>query len=422
MDDSMQSDDGLSVAAAPIASEPCLEPIKTGAYAHPASACPACGTAAVKPLIALRDVPVFCNVLWPTREQALSAARGDLDLGFCEACGHIFNFAFDARKMSYSEVYENSLHFSQHFNDYAERLAKHLVETYDIRNKDVIDIGCGKGDFLALVCKAGGNRGVGFDKSYDAAGATHDKDARLSFVQDFYGEQYAGHAVDLLSCRHVLEHIEDPIAFLRTIRATIAGKNNVTVFFEVPNAMYTLRDLGIWDLIYEHCSYFSASSLSRLFAASGFTVLSVRELYDGQFLGIECMPAGGSSASFTPPDMTELRTSAAKFADRYRSKVEYWQAVNAELEQTKKRAVVWGGGSKGVTFLNVLKPKAVEAVVDLNPRKHGKYVPGTGHQVVGPDRLAELKPDVIIVMNEVYKDEIGADVRARGLSPEFMIA
>jgi SAM-dependent methyltransferase len=417
----MQSHDGLTVTGAP-GSRDDREPIETGAHAHPAATCPACAAAAVRPLIALRDVPVFCNVLWPTREQALTAARGDLELGFCHACGHIFNFAFDAGKMSYTEVYENSLHFSQHFNAYAEGLARHLVETYGIRGKDVIDIGCGKGDFLALVCKAGGNRGVGFDKSYAPGEATHDKDARLAFVQDFYGERYSHHPVDLLSCRHVLEHIEDPIGFLRSINATIAGKDGIVVFFEVPNAMYTLRDLGIWDLIYEHCSYFSPSSLSRLFAANGYAIRSVRELYDGQFLGIECVPAAPGTSSFAPPAMTELRASVAQFAERYRSKVQHWQAVNAELEAANRRAVVWGGGSKGVTFLNVLKPKAVQAVVDLNPRKHGKFVPGTGHQVVGPDRLAELKPDVIIVMNEVYENEIRADVRACGLSPEFMLA
>jgi SAM-dependent methyltransferase len=324
--------------------------------------------------------------------------------------------------MDYTEAYENSLHFSQHFNAYAERLAKHLVDSYDIRGKDVIDIGCGKGDFLALVCKAGGNRGLGFDKSYDPAEATHDKEANLTFIQDFYGEQYAHCDVDLLSCRHVLEHIEDPIAFLRSIRATIAGKPDVVVFFEVPNAMYTLRDLGIWDLIYEHCSYFSASSLTRLFTSNGFAIKNVCELYDGQFLGVECVPAEPGTSAFAPPDMAELRTGATQFAERYRSKVQHWKAVDAELERTGKRAVIWGGGSKGVTFLNVLKPKAVQAVVDLNPRKHGRYVGGTGHQVVSPDDLVALKPDVIIIMNEVYKDEISADVRRRGLSPEFMVA
>lgn len=416
-----RSEDGT--ASAPQAGpHDVAEPTQDTPPSLAAAACPVCASASVKPLIALHDVPVFCNVLWTTHAHALSATRSDLVLGFCDECGHIFNYAFDAKRMDYTETYENSLHFSAHFNAYSERLAQHLVETYDIRGKQVIDIGCGKGDFLALVCKAGGNHGVGFDKSYDPEHATHDKHANLTFVQDFYGPQYAGYDVDLLSCRHVLEHIEEPVGFLRGIRETIAGKPNVVVFFEIPNAMYTLRDMGIWDLIYEHCSYFSASSLSRLFAMNGFAISNVTELYDGQFLAIECTPSDATSGSTAQADMGELRTSAARFAERYTSKVRHWKAVDAELLRTGKRAVIWGGGSKGVTFLNVLKPQAVQAGVDLNPRKHGKYVAGTGHQLVSPDHLTELKPDVIIVMNEVYKDEICEAVRQRGLSPEFMIA
>jgi hypothetical protein len=68
------------------------------------------------------------------------------------------------------------------------------------------------------------------------------------------------------------------------------------------------------------------------------------------------------------------------------------------------------------------KPSAVVGVVDLNPRKHGRFVPGTGHEVVSPDRLRDIRPDVVIVMNEVYKDEIRKDLRARGLTPELLVA
>jgi hypothetical protein len=67
----------------------------------------------------IRGVPVFCNVLWPTRASALSAETGDIELSLCSDCGHVFNSAFDAAKLEYNEAYENSLHFSQHFSSYA---------------------------------------------------------------------------------------------------------------------------------------------------------------------------------------------------------------------------------------------------------------------------------------------------------------
>jgi hypothetical protein len=79
--------------------------------------------------------------------------------------------------------------------------------------------------------------------------------------------------------------------------------------------------------------------------------------------------------------------------------------------------VIWGGGSKGVTFLNVLgADSAIEYVVDLNPHKQGKYVAGTGQRVVAPEFLRELRPTDVLVMNPVYESEIADSVRALGLT------
>jgi SAM-dependent methyltransferase len=386
-----------------------------------ASPCPVCASTTVSTFLNVRNVPVFCNVLAPTRGEALAAATGDIELALCGNCGHVFNAAFDAAALEDNPAYENSLHFSQHFSKYAEDLAHRLIDAYGIREKDVIDVGCGRGDFLSLVCKAGNNRGYGFDKSYapDADGSA--APGNLTFIADFYGPQYAGTPCDLLACRHVLEHIEDPVAFIADIRRSLDGKPDAVAFFEVPNAAYTLRDLGIWDLIYEHCAYFSSSSLTRLFSDAGFAVRQVAELYDGQFIGVECVPGGDQPAS-PGVDPQEVLDWAERFSARYAQKLNHWRGVIDELEKSGRRAVVWGGGSKGVTFLNLLRPSAVVAVVDLNPRKHGRFVPGTGHEVISPARLSGIEPDIVIVMNGVYADEIRQDLKARGLTPDLLVA
>lgn len=220
----------------------------------------------------------------------------------------------------------------------------------------------------------------------------------------------------------MLEHVEHPVAFVGGIRHSLDAKPGSIVFFEVPNAAYTLRDLGIWDLIYQHCSYFSGSSLTRLFSDNGFAVRHVAELYDGQFIGIECKPGTSISAAATV-DPHEVLECVERFPERYARKLDFWRGVTDELQRSGRRAVIWGGGgSKGVTFLNLLRPSAVVGVVDLNPRKHGRFVPGTGHEVVSPDRLRDIRPDVVIVMNEVYKDGIRKDLHARGLAPDMLVA
>ena len=395
-------------------------------YTSQQSICPVCNETDIAVFIEIPQVPVHCCLLWPTQEEAIQVPRGDIRLGFCRDCGHIFNLAFNPEPMEYTQAYENSLHFSPRFQSYAGSLAARLIDRYDLRDKDIIEIGCGKGDFLRLICDLGTNRGVGFDPSYapeqNGGGTTAE---RITFIQEFYSERHADYKADLICCRQVLEHIQFPRDFLNGVRHSIGNRPRTVVFFEVPNVLFTLRDLGIWDLIYEHCSYFSRSSLSCLFTSCGFEVCDLNETYEGQFLCIEALPGEGLGNSRRDPGdhLEELVSDVATFAEKYRRKVEAWRCDLEWMGQARRRAVVWGGGAKGVTFLNTLKTRdRIEYVVDINPRKQGRYVPGTGQQIVPPEFLRDYQPDVVIVMNPIYKKEIQQTIEELGLATEFMYA
>jgi len=84
---------------------------------------------------------------------------------------------------------------------------------------------------------------------------------------------------------------------------------------------------------------------------------------------------------------------------------------------------VWGMGSKGVTFLNTVPGAAsIETVVDINPRKQGHHVAGTGQRILTPEQLAELGADVVIAMNPLYREEIGGDLEALGIHADVVLA
>ena len=393
--------------------------------------CPVCSQPDTVDLIEIGQTPVFCNILSPNREEALQVPKGDIRLAFCNNCGHVFNAAFDPKLMEYTQAYENSLHFSPRFQSYAESLAKGIIERHDLRGKDIIDIGCGQGDFLKLLCKMGDNRGVGFDRSYAPEQDDQATSEQVSFVQDFYSADYADYPVDFICCRHVLEHIETPREFLGDISRIIEKRNNVGLFFEVPNVLYTLRDMGIWDIIYEHSSYFNANSMAYLFDACGFDIAHLAETYQGQFLCIEAIANGearpqkrgdaSASKKLNLPSLNNLSSLTAAFADNYRAKVKTWRHNLKQMVAAGQRIVVWGGGSKGVTFLNILQTQdKIGYVVDINPRKEGMFVAGTGQQIVRPEFLQSYQPEVVIVMNPVYTEEIKQMVAGLGFTPEFI--
>lgn len=88
----------------------------------------------------------------------------------------------------------------------------------------------------------------------------------------------------------------------------------------------------------------------------------------------------------------------------------------AQFRAENRRVVVWGAGSKGVSFLNALPTqKVISYIVDINPRKIGRFVPGSAQEVVHPDFLNSYQPDQILVMNANYLAEIEAYARNLGL-------
>jgi hypothetical protein len=113
---------------------------------------------------------------------------------------------------------------------------------------------------------------------------------------------------------------------------------------------------------------------------------------------------------------------ASRFGEQYAQKVAAWRRRLDLMGCSGRRAVVWGGGSKGVTFLNALSAGGeVSYVIDINPTKQGMFVPGTGHPIVGPEHLRQCPPDVILIMNPLYEEEISREIGRFGISVETSV-
>ncbi len=386
--------------------------------------CPVCDAGTPYDFVSITNVPVHCNLLWADRDQALSAPKGDIVLAFCPACGHVANRLFDPALTEYTQAYENSLHFSPRFQDYAHSLAADLVERHDLRGRELVEIGAGQGDFLRLLCDLGDNRGIGFDAAYVPSEAD-ELDERLTFIGEFAWQEHIEETPDMIYARHVLEHIERPADFIAVIREAIGDKEKTLLFLEVPNMAYTLRELAIWDIIYEHCGYFSPPSIACLLTRGGFDVPATKETFGGQFLTAEGLPAGQVSESgcASGDDLQNMMIQVDAFAEEFARKVNEWRGRLDSWGEQGKRVVAWGAGSKGTMFLNVLQAQEqIPYIVDINPRKIGMYVVGTGQEIVAPDFLTDYKPDVVILMNPIYRDEIAQMLADRGITAEIAVA
>jgi hypothetical protein len=374
--------------------------------------CPACESGETSVFLDFGQVPVFCNVHLPTREAAKAVDRASIRLAFCRQCAFIYNADFDSARVRYTGSYDNSLQHSAQFRGHARRLTEYLIARYDLRNRQIIEIGCGDAGLLAMLCEAGNNHAVGFDPAYDPNKVA--SESRMHVIADVYGPKYAHLPVDFILCRQVLEHIAEPFEFLRMLRDVI-GLRNVTLFFGVPSGEKMFNDLGLWDIIYEHCCYFTRPAIERLFIRAGFEPIRISTRYEGQYLDVEARP--NRAIAYPAPDLgealAEIEQLASHFGSRCRAKLaEHRQAIGS-LAANGRRCVIWGCGAKGVTFLNLMRVPldVIPFGIDINPNKHGRFLPGTGQEIMPPEFLREYQPDLVLVMNHFYLDEIRAAMR-----------
>ncbi len=387
-----------------------------------AEECPNCGQSQVSVFYEVQKVPTNSVLLLSTQEEALNFPTGSIRLGVCHHCGFIYNIDFDLSLTEYSAKYEATQGYSPTFNKFHKKLAQDLIDKFDLHQKEIIEIGCDKGDFITMLCEMGNNKGTGFDPAYVPGRHPSDIEDQLTFVADFYGEKYADHTADFICCKMTLEHIPDTGQFVQTVRNSV-GPNNSIIFFQIPNANYVLDDLAFWDVYYEHCSYFTAGSLAYLFERSGFTAQGTWTDYDDQYLMIEAVPNHTQNDIILPAADVEITLQkAAHFETAVHNLRQEWAKRIDAFREKGQKFVLWGGGSKGVAFLTTLglTLEDIQYVVDINPIKSGTFMAATGQEIVGPEFLKTYQPDVVIIMNPIYTEEIAADLNKMGLSPEIL--
>lgn len=231
--------------------------------------CPACHSTRAQAFYSVATVPAHSVLLMNSEAEAIGYPTGDIDLCHCSQCDFIFNGQFDQKLNDYSASYEETQHFSATFSRFASDLCRRLVSEFGVQHKQVVEIGCGKGEFLAELCTLGQNRGIGIDPACAPDRLSPTAREKIEFRPALFDAQIRRLEADVVCCRHTLEHIPDVSAFLKRLRAAIDPERTRLVFFEVPAAEIILREQRFWDIYYEHCSYFTASSLRKLFVECG---------------------------------------------------------------------------------------------------------------------------------------------------------
>jgi hypothetical protein len=331
---------------------------------------------AVRILYHAESLPIFQNRVYGSELEAKASPTGDIRLVEDLRTGLVYNDAFRPEVMEYDSSYNNeqavSPFFRRHLQAVSQIIARH------IGRKGIVEVGCGKGYFLEMLV-ADGFDITGFDPTYDGTN---------SRITKAYFHPGRSARCEGFVLRHVLEHIQNPVEFLLKLRETNEGSGKI--YIEVPCFDWICERRAWFDIFYEHVNYFRLSDFRRMFGV----LHAADRSFGGQYLSVVA-------------DLRSLRGPEFDPNDPVRFPSDFTRSLKP---RTLEQSAIWGGASKGVVFALLMERAGAkpELVIDINPAKQGKHLPGTGLKISSPaEALKRLKGGATVyVMNSNYLAEI----------------
>lgn len=379
------------------------------------ASCTLCGSTDLTDFYSIANVPITCTSVFATSQEAASIPSGRIDLCICNDCCLIYNRSFDRCLGEIGARYESSQGASAVFEEYSRSLARDWVERYSLAGKRVLEIGSGSGSFLTHLIDCGVAQATGIDPLADRQTLQCD-DARITLIPEYFADDHFKIDAEALVCRHTLEHIDDIRGFLNQLRHWAERNPHSVVLFEIPDAERIFNERAFWDIYYEHCNYFTLDTVRAAFEIAGFSVVSVKRSYSDQYLLIEAVMHREQTPSIQRSRPPCPKDDYLRFADDVGRSIGNCRRALWQLGTPSRPVILWQGAAKTVGLITALaEAHMIGGAVDMNPQRHGQFLPGSGLQIMPPEWLLEIRPRYVVLMNPVYLAEVRALIASLGV-------
>jgi SAM-dependent methyltransferase len=340
----------------------------------------------------------------------------------CGKCFLVQLEEFETPEQIFGDDYAYFSSYSDSWLAHARAYVEKMIPRFGLgRSSFVVEIASNDGYLLQYFVE----RGIpvlGIEPAANCAAAAEKKG--VPSLVKFFGSataQELGRKADLVLGNNVLAHVPDLNDFVRGLSLLLKPTGVVTM--EFPHLLRLMQENQFDTIYHEHFSYFSFSVAERVFAKHGMTLFDVDELpTHGGSLRIYGRLAANPALAVTPK-VRELRererAAGLERAETYRSFAENVKAVKRGLlkfligaRESGKRVVGYGAPAKGNTLLNFcgVRTDLLEYTVDRSPHKQGRFLPGIHIPIYAPERIAETRPDYVLILPWNLKDEITAQM------------
>ena len=382
--------------------------------------CRHCHKPANFPFLDLGSAPLS-NALLTKAQLVQPETTYPLRLVVCENCWLVQTEYAASREMVFHDDYVYFSSYSSSWVDHARRLVAEVTQRYKLdSNSCIVEIGANDGYLLQFVRNAG-IPCYGIEPTAAAAASARSKG--IEIIEDFFGFDLAqrlwdcGRSADLIIANNVLAHVPDLNNFVSAFARLLKPDGVAT--FEFPHLL-TLTDQNQFDTVYhEHYSYFSLGTISRIFRSNGLDVFDVTELPShGGSLRVSAHIMGCKTRDISPSVAAMLEKEKAAGMEELSYYSNFQQAAERvkndfiefliKAKKNNHQVAAYGAAAKGNTLLNFagVRPDLLSFVVDRNPYKQNKFLPGSRIPVVEETVLAEQKPDLIVLLPWNLRKEI----------------
>ncbi len=382
--------------------------------------CRHCGSELSLPLVDLGSAPPS-NAFLTDRTLHAPEKWFPLRVLVCETCWLVQTEDFAQAQELFDAEYVYFSGFSSSWRSHCDRYVAEMVSRFELNAaSQVIEVAANDGSLLQYV-QARGIPCVGIEPTASTAAAARAKG--LTVIEDFFGVRLAqqlvtqGNQADLTAANNVLAHVPDINDFVAGFAILLKEQGVAT--FEFPHLLRLIEENQFDTIYHEHFSYLSLTAVKRLFVANGLSIFEVEEHpTHGGSLRVFAQRCDTGQHSLSPrfEALLERENQAGLLT------VDYYARFQAKTNTLKneflsfllgakkmgKTVAGYGAAAKGNTLMNYagVRPDLISFVVDRNPAKQGKFMPGSRIPVVDESKLEEGKPEYVLILPWNLKTEI----------------
>jgi 2-polyprenyl-3-methyl-5-hydroxy-6-metoxy-1,4-benzoquinol methylase len=326
--------------------------------------------------------------------ESLESDKGvNLEVCQCSGCGLV---QLSNDPVPYYKEVIRAAAISEEMKDFRRKQFDSFVQKFSLKGKKVIEIGCGRGEYLSIMQQSGVDA---YGLEYSAESVMQCVKNGLKVEQGFI--QSSSYRLndapfDAFFILNFLEHLPDPNSTLRGIYNNLT--DDAVGLVEVPNFDMILRNKLFSEFIGDHLFYFTKETLSATLRQNGFEIIDCNEVWYDYIISAFVKKRKKMDISHFYEYQAQLKNEIEEYIRRFKD----------------KKVAIWGAGHQALAIISLINlADKIKYVVDSAAFKQGKYTPATHIRIVSPEALDSDPVDAIIVMAASYSDEVARIIRQK---------